>query len=631
MNCQNCGFDLPNDAMFCGNCGAKIEPRNNENEVGNIQSDQPIHEEATVGQDEAINLPDEVAKVQEGNNSQEVPPSPEISQEEVPIPNKPVETQEFNTMKNEPNKKSKLPVIIVGALVGVLCVAIIVLLITSLGGSSSNAGSMIDSEKAPAFYNDGGDLYVLYPGDTEGEKLIEDIDRDYWNLVVVDEDTFYYIEDDELYFKEGNKEPEKIYDDAHGMKVSQSGDKVAFCNDDNELLLYNGKEVLEICDEDDCNAYVVFSDNEKIFAFTYEDEDKHGYDVAIPCIWDGEEYTKLDFEEDDYEFSYFLGISKDYVYYVAFDLEKYNNILFRAALGGDAEEIADEVSDSDYFNNDTLAYIQDGDLYYYDGEDGKKIEKNIVGMDRMSSDDDVLLLFDYDQTNYIWKPGLEDALEIKDSDENIDYDFTEGGETYIFSTEDELIVVEFNGKKLSDPDVYDIKDIQWVSLHEDNKTALLYDDDNTLYTYKIGDDDATEILDDVVNQFAGWGNYYFPLYKIGDNNNLVTVNEDDDVYYYTGKEAEKVGEDYADSLVMLPDGKSYGYLDDKYDFYFGQNGHEVENIEDDIDYMYVMGTKYIYLINEDDEVLLYKAGDDEAEKTDIEVDEWYSIYEFLNY
>ncbi len=144
------------------------------------------------------------------------------------------------------------------------------------------------------------------------------------------------------------------------------------------------------------------------------------------------------------------------------------------------------------------------------------------------------------------------------------------------------------------------------------------DDSDTMYRYKIGSKEAEEVLDDV---------YYF---SGNDINNLMIRTEDDELFYYDGKEAKEVAEDVTDYYRLDLGIPSYSFVDDRGNFFFGQKGNEAKEIIDDIEDVINYGNAYIYLMDDKDEIYLYKAGDKEAKELGFEADGIMSFWQMDN-
>ena len=626
MKCPNCGTENMEDANFCANCGQSIQT--DENNSIEESTNEEIHdiESEEVAQDAINNDIDDDSDSQE---KQEV-----ITNETQKDSEKSTDKSNFPLflVKIQEKVKNKDKKYIAGT--GIVAILVIILLIVGIYNLSNllkGPTQIINVDKAPILFVDDEDLYMLYPGDDESIELIKDFNRE-GRLVAIDENAFYYSEDDTLYHRKGKKDPIKIMDDVIDFTPSKDGSAVLITDTDHKLYYYHGKEPVEICNEKVEPGFNQISENGKFFAFTFHDDS----DLVLG-LSKGEEYEEVNIDIDDETLSQIFLVNKNYAFYSTYQYDDGVSIVYRATLDGEEEELFEYDGMNLIMSEDgkKAVYVnEESELYYYNGEESKEIDDDIIGIYTLSmnmsyqnslgyssSVQDGSKVFVIDDRNrlYYYEFGKEELIEVEDSDDAVAVDWSEDGTTILLSTMDELVLLKLSGDEFKVEEI-DIEDIVNIYLRSDGKQAILEDDDATYYAYQVGKDKAVRISKDVED----WDTN--PDYV-----KVLIQDEDDEAYYYNGKDTVQVGEDVKGSLTLVKNGKEYYFRDYDNTLLYGEKGKEVEEVAKDIVDMMTYNDKDIYLINDDDEMLYYKLGDEDAQELNFDADEFYSIYQFLVY
>lgn len=602
MNCKNCGAPLNDDAKFCGSCGTKVEV------------EEAVVEETVVEATEPeITEPEETEEVVE-EVAEEV--SEEAVEEEIEVVEAAEETTDATLVqpsvvnpqpvKAEEPAKEKKPInktYVIGGVAAVLVVALLYYAITGLSGmfgGSSDDGPWYVAKDMPLFYMDNDDLYAIWDGDKEGTEIVEDYyDSGYvWPITEKD---LYYIDNGDLYFKSGKKDSVEVDDDVIAVYADRESTLSVYFKDNGEMYVYDGKDTEEIADDvmyvDDFELVA----NQKKVVIMYTNED---YETVLIAYVNGEVVELA----DKANFS-LLYVDNDKVIYSETD-DWYDYEVVQTDYSGEDDKLFSFEGDGyvDFNSDGTKAlYIDVDELTYYDGKDTTEIEKDVYGYDVMDAESLNAVVYTEDGIA-TWIEGDESIVEAFDDNDYYTYDVTSDLKQFVVADDDyELVVYTKKGDKYED-ESYDVDDIEDIRIMDDNRTVMIIDDNDTLFRYKIGDKEAEEILDDV---------YYFTGYEA---NNLMIRTDDDELFYYNGSKAEEVASDVTDYYRLNLNVPSYSFLDDRGNFYYGQKAKEAEEKLEDVEDVVNYNNEYIYLLDDKDEVYLYKAGDKEPKELDFEAD-----------
>lgn len=321
MFCNQCGKELPDDAMFCPECGAKQEA-----------AAAPVVPAAPVA---------------------EAPAAAPVA----PTPAAPVNAAVPAQVPAKKKGASKKIIGIVTAAVVVVAVLLVVLLAGGKGGSAYDSIS-----KDMIFANYMGDgVYYFFNVKGEGTE-VEDVDRTYYNA---DGSRIFYRTDDyELYYMDSKFKSVKIADDVYNATISYTGEYIAYTTFEDSYDSY------------DTTLYIY---NVKGDKSTKIDSGVYAYEVCISPSGKTVGYLK-DYESYDDNTLYIGGVNidskkvdKDGCYPVAVSDNGKNFYYANSSEklyfynGKESEKIATDVDDELWFNKSIseVVFTKNGKTYFY--------------------------------------------------------------------------------------------------------------------------------------------------------------------------------------------------------------------------------------------------------------------------
>lgn len=323
MKCTYCGAELPDDAAFCANCGAKLEV-----------VAQP---EATVEAEKAAESETmaETAKTSEGDATE-----------------KPVETVE-PMMQPEPEKKkgNVLFPIILGVVAIVLVVVIVLVVLLIKNSSGVNEKELV--------YEKDGEIFYVKNMDSDKEAVsvcdVRGAENAYNNLTLsADGKYLYYLDrletdgSGDLYRaelkklkKDSNKNEKynvKIDSKVCSYQILEDGKQVVYEKTNGKLVYFDGEKEEDIAK--DVSSYFWYLDAENK-TVTYEKEKGDSAEIVCYDLKSKEETTlakNVDYVENGLYQSDFIVYSK-----VDKDAEEYIYDIYYTSVGGEEEKIASGV------------------------------------------------------------------------------------------------------------------------------------------------------------------------------------------------------------------------------------------------------------------------------------------------
>lgn len=572
INCPNCGAQLPDDSSFCTNCGVPLEISFQcSNCGGEVQENDVfcVHCGASFTPENAdVNAN---ANINPNVNANVKPAKKEKSA--------------------EGGKKSKLPIIIAAAAVGVALIVLGIIFITKLLGGKSKGKDLAVyvKEKEITFSNltdkAGVEVSKSFVESGVGADSIRNKESDISRAVRVSNDgklLFYpdkseasYLDDYyPLFFCETDnpsETQEKIDNNVVGYKLSENADIVTYRKNDGALCQYDvrNKEKNKIAS--DITGYCASDDGKKLVFIETKDDSKKLYYMAA-----GADKVKID--NDIYSLS---SVSKDFkkIYYTK------NNTLYRYTVEDEnKEKIAGDVAGVwQVYDSGEIYYVtKDGDnddsvyydyiesnftIWYYDGKESEKLGEfyeygYYYGIYNSSSSDSVPILI-YSENDENDKDSREYFIAVGKNKTSIGDDKITGIRVndegtyvyYLVLDEDddnktgELFRVRIEGEKAGKPESYD-KEVY-------NSYIYAYDGENISYFKDINSNNSagelyfnkTKVQYDVYLYLTDYDEDSKKLYYIADYD---SKNYSGKLEVYAGEKAQKISDDVQYNYIITP-------------------------------------------------------------------------------
>lgn len=492
--------------MFCRNCGTQLQE-------GSIFCPMCGTNNAENAGAESTN-----AGTAEGANTEAVNASAES-----------VSVDYANTVEGaaeqKENQKAKVTDFVKGLGIkklGIIAAVVVVLIILVVVVSSSGSSSGLKIDKNAVTY--AGDSYFM---DGNGSaKEVDDLSIVYTSM---NRSTVLYTDySDDLYILDDNLKAEKIASDVTTVYVGREGKYVVYLsNEDNDF--YN--QVLYIYDVSKNKSKEV-------------DKDVYGDYLTISASGESVAYAK-DYEDGDFD-TYVAGYSKS--------AKKIDSKSRRAVA----------VSD-----NGKKAYLLgSGDLYYYNGKESEKVEKD-VNSSFWTNSDLSELVFTKNGNTYFCRPGKDPEKIDNSSIYAIIYPSSYGTGTLgsstqalgndtikgqvVYNSEGKLLWVN---KKASDmvkidSNVYDVK-------MSSDGSAIVYVSSNRIYK-------VSKFSENMEPKLVYEDEDIYSLAASDDLKKIYGYSYEDDAVYYikSSKKAEKICEDVDSFAYNSKDGKLYFVTDEE--------------------------------------------------------------------
>ena len=391
MKCKQCGIELEDGAVFCQSCGAKVEAPAEEKPA----AEEPKAEEKPAEEPKAEEKPAEEAPKAEEKTA-EAPKA----EEAAPAAAQPQVQPQAAPADAAPKAKSKvLPIILIAA-------AALVVLILAVVGIKMIGGSKKGDTSTVVAYVSHDTLCVIMDATAKEPKVLEvcdlDIDlgldsyygEDYVPDSLVrwspDEKTLYFFNDVDggnatlckvavsKLGKDKSKNESKIVeiDDKvmlNSLVVLDDGRVLYIISKNNKLMIYNGKESVEV-DKDVDSVRVV--DGGKAFVYLSDGTDNGSYTLNYAN-------SKLETTELDDDVRYISAITDNDIYYVRMDEDTWTSSLCVTGFDGKkSEEISDNLDNSGIINDNGFYYTERVEetvcLYDYIIDPYEKDDENAV-------------------------------------------------------------------------------------------------------------------------------------------------------------------------------------------------------------------------------------------------------------
>lgn len=264
-------------------------------------------------------------------------------------------------------------------------------------------------------------------------------------------------------------------------------------------------------------------------------------------------------------------------------------------------------------SNRYVLFEKNDALYIYDSKSKDETTKIVSDVSNytFTENDKYVVALDTDKNLY--------SYNFKGDKEKIDSDVTDAvgltNEKIVYVKDGSLYVKSLNTKKDDREKIAD--DYKSATLSEDGKSVAYIDTDNDLSVYTVSSKKSNKIASDVTSKYCDES--CKKLYYV------VTDDEEKTLYYYNGKDSEKIASDISSVLktdvdrnmvvYSVADGGSSSSDDDEddddeaksltYTLYFKKGTKDAYKIEDDLDginKVYLYEGKDLYYITSDKEL-----------------------------
>ena len=534
MICSNCNALIPDDTVFCPECGAWAEPAQTAPDESDGQIACPSCE----------------------NCGAEVGSAPEVAAPEVANPETPKKFR-IGRIFDFISSKTKIPVKLLKwgmAGVALIVVAVIAIAIIIAGIKSNYA----------LYIKNGALMYTKLPNGKPVE-ITEESAHSYW--MTKDGKRLFYIENRKLYYVDvtnTNSEPQQLESRVSTYKINEDGSRV-FYTKDMELYWCDLKGNCQKIQSDVSNYWIADDGKTVIYIVPKEigsAESKH--DLYRATVSGGKVTTRIIHSNERIEFK---NLSKDgkTVVYMA------ERSIYIQTGSQNAERIAvDAYLESEVYDDGSFYYDvhQEADnvkdqyaLYYYDGKKSLKVAEKYYGYATYAADAAVMAFCagkdkkTDNGTELEWRYYV--AVKGKASEVKLDNVTTislrpDGKEALILAYDDpetqtRILYKAAVGSEIKEPKKVDIENVDLIGYTPDGKNTIYYTD--------------------------GVKERYYTLYingkKISDEVNYVICTEESEMIVYVTDYDSRAG---TRTLWSVSGGKKKKIDDEIYDYKFTPDG-----------------------------------------------------------
>ena len=455
-------------------------------------------------------------------------------------------------------------------------------------GSDENPSVLVAASDDTIFLVDGDTLTELaeVPEDVSARDIIIAADAKTFFVVAdaeYDEDSGEYLGD--LLEVKSNGKSEDIDEDVVVDSLEMAGSILWYEKADGEdkiICCYDGKEALEVIDEENISTWLGTDKAGKAFYTIYDDEDytreafiaengdsdslmdesevillSKDYKKAIIVTQDDEDMIVSIFDGKD-DFEVMENVEDVVVNIVTFDMiaiaDAEDMVLYYIPYGKDAIEIDDEVEEifmmpnlyANYMVEDLgsmIYYGKDDDLYAADfkGKDTERVLKNYDELNIISQPAGAKEMMYVDDDEVVWMNIAnfkEESVKLPDADKLTSSDVRLVGDWFVYRTEDNESLYAFDGRREPVELYDDAEEITGFTGFMD-KYVIWKNVDDELILSPLKEDAGEEIGDDVYTYWVTEGGsiYYLSDYDDGGG----------DLYFISrvGKDAERIEKDIA--------------------------------------------------------------------------------------
>ena len=531
MFCNQCGKQLPDDAMFCPNCGSKQDP---------------------------LIKPAAAAAAGE--------PVPAAVPDAVPV-------------WKEKKAKKGFPFKVVVPLAGVVVLAaVLAVVVMNLAGGGIKAdrytkGKMIGylwGSSGPCFFNMQGDSYEQEDVGYYFFNEVESADMSVIAYTLWNEKS----DDYDLYYITNDLDPVLVEEDVHySIRISYDGAYIAYLTDvkddtSGDLYLYSIKDNKSTLIDSEVYPYLIcMSPGGKAVAYLREYEDYSDNELYVGGI-------KIDSKKVDKDGSIPVAIRDNgkEMYYVTD-----NNKLY-LYNGKDSVKLASDVDRTFCFNRDAsqMLYVKGGKTYFYELKMEEPVKVASAEVYNIALSTDVLT---YRGNNFdTWFVGLSTLKgSILQTDGGLYWLNNQGSDTvkianaymYQVSADGKSILYQQNGKTL-----YKI-----TKFGEEMEPKVVYNDEYVDSFVASADlSKVYVVIDDELHYVKGEKKTERITNDLADGYNIVAYNDsmdkiffiERDTLYYAGTTAKsktEVAKD-VDQVTYIPGGIAYTVMEDDETIYY---------------------------------------------------------------
>lgn len=527
MFCNQCGTKLPDNVMFCPECGAKQETYDAAPEAA--------------AQNEASNVP------------VSVPPVPE-------------------------KKKRKLYKIFIPAGV-LLTAAILICVFLIVGNRKENPFTYVSKDTLVYWQNHFSNL------SGESLELTEEIYSYHYSgdgSTVV-----YWTEDYSLYYINGDMESILVAEDVNNVRMALSGDYLAYTVAEEEFNFYEG--ILYVYDvkgdkstkisEDIYPSDICISPDGKTVAYMKDYEGLDDNTLYLCTL--GREEKKID---KDGCFPVAISEGGKYFYYA-----NYNDKLY-CFDGKDTEKIAADVSGYYWFNSSMteMLYIKNGKTYYYNPKMEEAVRVCNSEIDSVAVPDEEMAVVPdccSSRAHLVGKISLKDSVlendgtlywlnkngtdTVKIGSNIYEYQISEDGKSLLYMKGSKLYKINKFNEEMEAKLLYDEMLEGFAASADLSKIYIITVESELCYLKNNQKTERISIDFSIYNDYAAYNEACGKIF----------YTEDNDLYCAgtTAKSKEKVAEDVSGILKVF-DGIIYVVDDDNKEIYYYMEKEPVEVI-----------------------------------------------------
>ncbi|MFP4698231.1 MAG: zinc-ribbon domain-containing protein [Eubacteriales bacterium] len=623
MFCRNCGQEMSDDAIFCENCGFRVQEVDEGKEGFNVASKNKMSENVVSNNEdsesglEGVNNEDtskefakeevelmndiEKQKVQESTaevekdekhneeflekNTEAKKESEEKSEDIKELHKKEKVKSEMKQMINNLIQKVGVKKL---AIIGGGCLLVIVLIfILKKGDSVGVISDEIDYSKIPIFYTVDGEDNIYYPSTKKSVKIDELND-----VKFVNESVLYYLEEDgDLYRLDNGNKKKKIDNGVYHYNYKSDSKILSYVKIDKEgTFLSNGAskgKKTELSTSDD-----YLTNKERDF-FAADSGD----------LYIGTKLSNMTKVEPYRYIRDLIFVKNDAVYYESDDYiyktnkNKKTEKLFKGKSFGLEYNIYGE-------DAKILYQDEDDDLYLYNGEENIKVAPNVDSYESNIIDRDLESIRFFitlkDDKKILWDEETGSTVDL--GDEYIrTHDWTSSLDHILFEIDDEYIM-------------YSIIDEVWVEEKinlDSTDIVVLSDDGERVLNLDRGNNNLVSLYDLSINSKKEI-KYGRDFDYTKDLRSIIAI-EDDRLYFYSDGD-EKIIYDDVNEAKLSRDGKNCIFQDMDDSIYISRDGDKPDIISNDVKDYYNYREELIYYIDYNDTLYNYDVKSDKARK-----------------
>lgn len=368
MKCKNCGQELMEDALFCVNCGTKIEAEAEENVQNDSAQTEAEAESAaqTTVVEQSVEQPAEQPVEQSVEQSMEQPVEQQLAQSVQQLVEQTVE----QPVEQQPEQQKKSANIVL-AILGVAALALVALIVLVVVKLTDVLGQ--GTEKYAVYVKDDKIMYTEdVTKDKEAMEICEvrhDSEDGYWYYQaakLTDDNKYVYfydklssdgigrlcrIERDKISKKpeKNEKNMEEISSNVADYTILENSKQVVYRKENGRLVFFDDKKEKDI--DSDVSAYYVDQKHKTVLYNKYKDGTEELYVYHL----ESDSSEKIDSGITNTNYMY----DSEFMLYTKAETEDGDGTLYVAKAKGEPEKIAKKVIVEGYDSETkTVYYLQ---------------------------------------------------------------------------------------------------------------------------------------------------------------------------------------------------------------------------------------------------------------------------------